>query len=190
MGLRDVAKCLGDQRQGAVQGARHSSSTVSSPVHAKYDTAGHSRHRWHPVAKGWRPISLRRTRRRFKLHEPAMDDLGAHPARVHVRLCMCARPTNAHMLPHMRNRAMATRPLRRCHRRDRCRCPVDAILPCASREVGDWLGRPIAVCQDVALEAGAYVWSTQQHDRGTSCTWQKLALGKSWPNGAQKQSRS
>ena len=177
MELRDVTKCLGDQRQGAVQGGRHSSSTVSSPVHAKYDTAGHSRHRWHPVAKGWRPISLRRTRRRFKLHEPAMDDLGAHPARVHVRLCMCARPTNgnAHMLPHMRNRAMATRP-----RADAIDATDVAVL---------WMPSCLALPERLVIGSdgrspSVKTWLLKQARMSgllNSTTAAPLARGKSWP---------
>ena len=50
---------------------------------------------------------------------------------------------------------------RRCYRRDGCRCPVGAVLLCAAREIGDWLGWRVDGREVVVAEAGPHVRSTQ-----------------------------
>ena len=75
--------------------------------------------------------------------------------------CVCAHVQNAHETYRMHAPIRASDASRRCYRRDGCRCPVDAVLPCAAREVGDWLGWRIDAREVVAAEAGPHVRSTQ-----------------------------
>jgi hypothetical protein len=80
--------------------------------------------------------------------------------------CVCAHAPLRAMLAARARHDRACSASRRCYRRDRCRCPMDAVLPCAAREVGDWLGWCVDGREAVAAEAGSHVRSTQQHDGG------------------------
>ena len=95
----------------------------------------------------------------------------AHILREYTFDCVCAH-VPMRTIPAACMRLDASR---RCYRRDGCRCPVGAVLLCAAREIGDWLGWRVDGREVVAAEAGSHVRSTQQHDDGVP------AGGKSRP---------